>query len=92
MSMPLDQESKDFIVKTVSMFNKDLIKQINKSFEHVSKRFDDVERRLESIESRLNIMNKDTKIIPKIFSILEEDGVDIAKLTARVDRIDSNQN
>ena len=69
--MPLDQETKDFIVKTGTVFNTDLVKQLNKNNEHISKRFDDVGKRLESIEGRLNIMNKDTSIIPQIFTLLE---------------------
>lgn len=84
--MSLDKESKDFIVKAVKLLNEDLIKQVNISFDHVSKRFDDVDKRLESIESRLNMVSKDTQIIPKIFNILEEDGDDIANLTARIDK------
>ena len=95
--MVLDQETKDFMVKTADMFNQNLVKQLNanlitqlnKNSEHVGKRFDDMEKRLETIESRLKIMHGHTEIIPEIFTLLENDGNDIAKLTARIDKLDS---
>lgn len=83
----IDAETKEFVIKAIQLLNKDLISQINKSFEHVSKRFDDMEKRLESIESSLKFVSKDTQIIPKIFNVLEEDGLNIAELTTRVDKL-----
>jgi len=94
--MALDQDTKDFIInsnkllykETVDQINTILVKPLNEKFDYVYKRFDDVERRLEKIESQLNIVGKDTKIIPKIFIMLESDGVDIAKLATRMDKLD----
>ncbi len=76
--MPLDKETKDFIIKTANMFNQNLVGQLDKNFKHISQRFDDmdkrlgsIENRLETIDDRLNSVNKDTQIIPKII-LLEE--------------------
>ena len=95
--MTLDKATKDFVVNTsltssqriIKLINDHLVVQLNKHAEHSARRFDDIDKRLEQIEARLEIMNKDTKIIPDIFTILEVDGRDIAELATRVDKLDS---
>ncbi len=95
--MVLDQETKNFMMKTADIFNQNLVKQLNdnlikllnKNSEHTGKRFDDIEKRLETIESRLKIIHGHTEIIPQIFTLLEDDGNDIAKHTARINKLDS---
>ncbi len=64
----------------ITQLNKELINKLNSKFDYISKRLDDVDARLSTIENRLNIVAKDTTIIPDIFGMLEQDGLDIAKL------------
>lgn len=84
----MNDEDKKFVINAFRVLNNDLIKQLNKNFTHVSKRFDDMDARLCAIENRLNMVAKDTDIIPSIFSMLEEDGVDIAKLENRISKLE----
>ena len=77
-----------------------LTQHINKNFEYVSKRFDDIDRRLHSLELKtdqaskdthehLEILRKDTAILPDVFAVLEQDGIDMGDLEARVSKLES---
>lgn len=92
----MDVNDKEFVVNAIRVsnaslidqLNNKLIKQLNGRFDHVSKRIEDVENRLAKIEGKLHIVSKDTSIIPDIFSMLEEDGMDIAKLEKRITKLE----
>ena len=65
--MPLDKETKDFIMKSnmvvykklIEQINKDVMQPIRKMSINFSNRFDDIEKRLDAIEARLKIMSRD---------------------------------
>ena len=68
-----------------------LIQHINKNIDYTAKRFDDIDKRLSVLElkmtqsshdthEQLRTMSKDTGLLPDMFTMLEQDGVDIAKL------------
>ena len=85
----MNESDKEFVVGAFRVLSNDLTAKINNNFSHVARRFDDMDKRLCAIESRLNMVAKDTAILPDIFSILEDDGLDIVKLDKRIAKLES---
>ena len=77
--MVLDQETKDFIVNTAHVSYQSFTEQIDEAFKPIFQGFDDMDQRFESIENRLktidgilNNINENTKVLPQILTILEQ--------------------
>ena len=78
-----------------------LVKNLNSSHDYMYKRFDRIEARLagidgkierlekasSSVEANVAAVKRDTSLLPPIFEMLEQDGVEIATLRTKVDKM-----
>ena len=75
----MNQEDKDFIHEAIKINNESLLsgmdenfKEMSKRFDGVDKRLDGVDKRLENLESAQKTIHNHVRMIPGIFTKLED--------------------
>jgi len=65
------------------------IPTVTEDFKTMDNNFSIVIQRLERLESQITITQRNTELIPKILSILHDDGQEFAKIVKRVRKLEN---
>ena len=76
-------------VSTITNILKDFVPLTVEEFDLIKKEFRKLNERCIKIESLLEIAQKDTKLIPGILSILNEDGHEFVKIQDRLQKLEN---